>query len=220
MEEKKKSLVVITLISLVVLVVDLFLLLYEVILYQQNIVIVYREKLAIQLVIFAVTAGILIYLVMKKCTNIEKRNWILHKGVAIFFCVYVIGVCFVVFRDISIEAIKGCASMEYYKMQLTYSTNFIPFRVFTERGNYSTSISYYVQLFGNLVLFVPYGLLSPILWKKIRKTKMFLVITILLLFLVETIQFLCMCGSWDIDDIWLNLFGALLGFGMYKYGSR
>lgn len=124
---------------------------------------------------------------------------------------------FIVFRDISMEDVKSCASLEYYKMQLTYSTNFIPFHVFTERGNYSMSISYYVQLFGNLVLFLPYGLVLPILWKKIRGTKLFLVVTILGLFLVETIQFVFMCGSWDIDDILLNLFGALLGFGVYKW---
>lgn len=217
MEEKKKSLIWVTLISLVVLVVDLFWILYEVILYQQNIVIVYKEKLAIQLAVFAVAAGILLYVLMKKCTNIEKRNRILHKCVAAFFIVYVIGVCFIVFRDISMEDVKSCASLEYYKMQLTYSTNFIPFHVFTERGNYSMSISYYVQLFGNLVLFLPYGLVLPTLWKKIRGTKLFLAVTILGLFLVETIQFVFMCGSWDIDDILLNLFGALLGFGVYKW---
>ena len=74
------------------------------------------------------------------------------------------------------------------------------------------SLSYYVQLFGNLILFTPYGLLLPILWKKLRGTKIFLLVTLFLLLVVETIQFIFMCGSWDIDDILLNLIGALFGF--------
>ena len=50
----------------------------------------------------------------------------------------------------------------------------------------------------------------------INKVKNFIFTNIAIILVIEVLQFLSLSGSFDIDDLILNLLGALLIYGLYK----
>ena len=69
-----------------------------------------------------------------------------------------------------------------------------------------------VNFLGNIVLFIPWGILLPFYLKKVQSFKRFIALTTVALFSIETIQIFTMLGSFDIEDIFLNMTGACIGF--------
>lgn len=89
-------------------------------------------------------------------------------------------------------------------------------------------ISYYVKnvhsfddwffknLACNIIMFMPYGFLVPLFSKK-NKWWQVLIFGVILSVLLEVIQGLLGIGISDIDDVILNSFGLLVGYGIYKF---
>lgn len=89
-----------------------------------------------------------------------------------------------------------------------------------------TSIKSYVKLFskgyaydyvirnfiGNVIMFIPLGLFLPAVKRRFRRLKRFIPVVLLILLGIETSQLLLLRGVFDVDDIILNLLGALMGF--------
>lgn len=119
------------------------------------------------------------------------------------------------FRATDLTILEMGDTLEWYRFELGTS-NFVPFQVFADYSKYSHASDYFIQLIGNIVLFFPFGVLLPLIWKKTRNVKTFTIFTLILLVLVETVQFLTFNGSTDIDDIILNYVGALVGYGISK----
>ena len=70
----------------------------------------------------------------------------------------------------------------------------------------------FINLVGNVVMFVPLGVFLPLLWRKMRAYWRFFLLCALAIALVEAAQALLLRGSADIDDLILNLAGATIGF--------
>ena len=77
-------------------------------------------------------------------------------------------------------------------------------------------VRFLVNFIGNIVLFIPWGVLLPVCFKKLRSFRYFVALTLAVLILVETIQIFSMLGSFDIEDILLNMGGACAGFAFAK----
>ena len=92
-----------------------------------------------------------------------------------------------------------------YSMQGSINYNLIPFR------NISTQIKYITQwwalknLLGNIIPFIPFGFLLPIAYKKFSSS----------ILLIELFQFFTKLGSFDVDDIILNMVGIVCGYFMF-----
>lgn len=71
------------------------------------------------------------------------------------------------------------------------------------------------NLFGNIALFIPYGIFLPYLFKRLRKLWKVLLFGVVTIVCVELLQFLTLRGSCDIDDLILNMIGIFLGYLMY-----
>ena len=69
-----------------------------------------------------------------------------------------------------------------------------------------------INLVGNVVLFVPAGWLFPRVWPKMRNFFVYFAFCCGVIFLVETVQLFTLLGSFDVDDIILNLLGMTAGF--------
>jgi glycopeptide antibiotics resistance protein len=73
---------------------------------------------------------------------------------------------------------------------------------------------------GNLALFVPLGILLPLVSKRFQSFKRVLLSALMLSVSVEAIQFLLRFfgnpRAVDIDDVILNALGACVGFAIYK----
>ncbi|WP_081417175.1 VanZ family protein [Paenibacillus sp. Soil522] len=98
-----------------------------------------------------------------------------------------------------------------------YNYNVVPFytikKYIVHHDHFNFEI-WFKNLFGNIVLFIPIGLFLPLLNTKYRRVFILVAVAILLITAVELIQMLARVGSFDIDDIILNTFGALLGLLM------
>ena len=70
----------------------------------------------------------------------------------------------------------------------------------------------FVNLAGNVVMFLPLGVFLPLLFGKLRRYWRFLLVCALAIVLIEAAQALLLVGSADVDDLILNLCGASLGF--------
>lgn len=69
-----------------------------------------------------------------------------------------------------------------------------------------------INLLGNFALFMPFGYFIPRLFEKYRVFIKFILFAFVILLSIEAIQVLTLRGSFDVDDIILNLAGAVIGF--------
>ena len=113
-----------------------------------------------------------------------------------------------------------------YETQLRQNTNLIPFltiqnywNVLKHSDNQALWMHCFINLGGNLFLFIPAGWLFPRLWEKMRNFFRFFALCIGLIFFVEVIQLFTLLGSFDIDDLILNLLGMTMGFLIYAIGA-
>lgn len=73
------------------------------------------------------------------------------------------------------------------------------------------------NLLANLLMFVPMGMALPVLFEeKFNKLWKVVAFVILLVIVIEVVQFLTFSGSADIDDLILNTVGAIVGYGIIK----
>ena len=66
---------------------------------------------------------------------------------------------------------------------------------------------------------MPFAFFLPILLKKQKKFKNFLVTMLCIVIGIELLQFITMSGCCDIDDVILNVVGALVMFGILQIKS-
>ena len=77
-------------------------------------------------------------------------------------------------------------------------------------------VSSVVNLFGNIVAFAPFGFFLPMLCRTGRNVFGCVILSSLFSLAVETVQLFTKVGAFDVDDIFLNAIGGLLGFlGFY-----
>ncbi len=74
----------------------------------------------------------------------------------------------------------------------------------------------FINLGGNIGMFLPLGALLPACSERLRSLWKCLVLSFCILLLVESIQLFSLTGSFDIDDLILNLMGVALGYGLYR----
>ena len=76
------------------------------------------------------------------------------------------------------------------------------------------------NVLGNILLFVPFGALMIGFAKKIRGALASLGLSLASSFGFELIQFMYGIGEFDVDDIMLNVLGALLGYILVSFVCR
>lgn len=83
-----------------------------------------------------------------------------------------------------------------------------------ERNN--TSAEY--NIWGNLLGFIPFGLLLPLAFPWFRHLFKMLLAGFMVSLGYETTQLLTGLGIWDVDDLLLNTAGVLIGFIVFFIG--
>ncbi len=100
-----------------------------------------------------------------------------------------------------------------------YAYNLVPFDtieryvVYRDRFNFDT---WFKNLFGNVVLFIPIGAFLPLLDKRNRSGFRMVTVCVAMIGCVELAQMLLRVGSFDIDDIILNTAGAWIGLMLVR----
>ena len=99
-----------------------------------------------------------------------------------------------------------------------HGTNLIPLLVFVETYRevfVNGNINYFlINFVGNIVMFIPFGLFIPFLWKTSGKRTVFIGFCVSLF--IESCQLFLTRGT-DIDDLMLNTVGVLIGVFLYGF---
>jgi glycopeptide antibiotics resistance protein len=76
------------------------------------------------------------------------------------------------------------------------------------------------NLLGNLLPFLLMGIFLPVLFEKMRRFGWFVLTQYCVITVFETIQLVTTTGSFDVDDILLNLVGAVIGWLLWMAFHR
>lgn len=75
---------------------------------------------------------------------------------------------------------------------------------------------WFINVWGNILFFLPYGFLGPLVFKSIRCKMGIFIFALLIPLMIEVSQELLSLGVYDIDDIILNFIGIIFGYLILK----
>ena len=103
----------------------------------------------------------------------------------------------------------------YIKIGLQLA-NFTPFESISDNIHHLSSNDL-INLFGNIAIFMPYGIFLQFMSQNPRMSfKGVFAMSLGLSFSLECLQLIFSIGSFDVDDLILNVSGGLLGYGVFK----
>ncbi len=76
--------------------------------------------------------------------------------------------------------------------------------------------SFVVNILGNVFAFAPFGFMLPLLNERYRKLFRVFFSSLFFSLSVEVVQMLLMVGIFDVDDLFLNTLGGLLGYLTFR----
>ena len=130
----------------------------------------------------------------------------------IFFVAYMILALYFMFFS---ETLDRTMVSDQYRYNLTLFKEIT--RFWNMRHTYGWNITI-INLLGNVVCFMPFGFLLPMVSKR-SVFKNFLSVTFLAMLFsigIETAQLVTKVGAFDVDDIFLNTIGGLLVYIFLK----
>ncbi|HET7658191.1 MAG TPA: VanZ family protein [Bacillales bacterium] len=86
-------------------------------------------------------------------------------------------------------------------------------RLMVDSGNFQL---FFDNVVGNILLFLPFGFLLTLLIKKLRNLFLMFAVAIVTSFSIEIAQYEFANRIFDIDDIFLNVVGAMVGWMAVK----
>ena len=107
-----------------------------------------------------------------------------------------------------------------YSMQGSINYNLIPFRSMSAQIERITQWWALKNLLGNIIPFIPFGFLLPVTYKKFSSAISVFVIGLASILVIESFQFFTKLGSFDVDDIILNMIGIVCGYVIFLVTNR
>jgi len=100
--------------------------------------------------------------------------------------------------------------------------NFVPFSTLQFFYRMKSSYSYYVakNILGNIIGFIPLGILLPIMSTRLQRILRTTGVVFLISLSFETIQLITNLGVFDVDDLILNTIGGAIGYLIYSISKR
>ena len=155
-------------------------------------------------------------------TRMKKKglrvNWYHEVGL----CLFIMFIAGVASQTVIPKLEIGNASMGIINGNLSGGINLIPGMVFVDiyRECFVNHYPLYfvINVLGNICLFLPIGFGIPLLWKDVSAKKVLLIALLSSLF-IELCQFPQPRGA-DIDDLWINVLGAITGCAFYIFLNK
>ena len=96
----------------------------------------------------------------------------------------------------------------------------LPFRVnlvpFVHLLRFGTKRDLILNLAGNVAMFIPGGIILPVLWKKLRSFPKTVAAGAFISLCIELLQLPFFGRATDVDDLILNTLGCAAGYGIYS----
>lgn len=131
-------------------------------------------------------------------------------------------ICFVIYLIALVYFLFFCEQFGRMPSE-NYRYNFVPFQEIARYIRYRHNIGwnhFMINVFGNILCFMPFGFALPILSEKQRHWWKVTGQSFLASFLIEGIQLVSKVGSCDVDDIILNTCGGALGYLLFVIGLQ
>ena len=128
----------------------------------------------------------------------------------VLFLIYMILLIYLLFFAESYGRARGLEEYHY---------NLVPFREIRRYLCYPEVLGTYAvvtNLAGNVIGFLPFGVILPVLKRNLRSFWKILLLSFELSGMIEVTQLLTRVGSFDVDDIILNTLGGVLGYGIFS----
>ncbi|SET84286.1 VanZ like family protein [[Clostridium] aminophilum] len=96
-----------------------------------------------------------------------------------------------------------------------YSYNLVPLREIRRFYEYRKTLgfgAFFLNTYGNVICFLPFGFILPIITKIGESCFTTVLLSFMLSLSIETAQLAFKVGSFDVDDMILNLLGGLVGY--------
>lgn len=168
----------------------------------QEIIGIVREYFSLALILVIALAGIFLlvyFMIYKKWFKGKKRLTKKKLLLLVMFSGYVIMVIGVTFLN------RGSSYPEGIDLSL--------FSSYREAW-YSFSVRHWQSIYLNMLMFIPFGILFPLLHPRFRKAVWTIGVAALCTLTIESVQLLTGYGLFVVDDLFNNLLGAVIGYGL------
>lgn len=123
----------------------------------------------------------------------------------------------VLFKTHGSRILLEAMSAERLQFRLRYVANFVPLKTIMNYLDGTNAFRVVLEnLAGNIVIFVPMGFAVPLLFPKVKRAWHTAGIALLSSLALEVVQLVTGLGSFDVDDLLLNVAGAMLGWLVYR----
>ncbi len=153
----------------------------------------------------------------RRLTGLGLTTTALHEGVLVVFMMFLAGLLWLTV----LPKITWAEGRLVFQAEGIGEINLKPFVIFRQSrilARQGVKSYFLINFWGNILMFVPIGLLPPLLWRKGRWWKAVLS-GFLLSMTIELCQIPISRGT-DIDDLWLNTLGTAVGYGLYALTRR
>ena len=158
----------------------------------------------------AVTAGWILFRAVA-CLKSKKWDWKLEAK-QIFFLINLLVLTRITFYPMS--TVDGNVQPLIFDAAAAF-----PFRVnlipFVNMLDHDTAFDAIINLAGNFAMFIPTGIMMPLIYKKINTLKKVMLTGAAISLAIEILQLPFAVRASDVDDLILNTAGCLAGFGIY-----
>ena len=142
----------------------------------------------------------------------KKKYTILTK---ITFAIYLLIVVKFILLRYPVDQMLEWIRRGYYDVPM--SINIIPFKTMAMYMKGEPTIKIAVRnMVGNIIFFMPFGFLVPMILKEINSYKKIIIVSFAFSLSLEIAQIMIRVGSFDIDDLILNTAGAVLGYVLLR----
>ncbi|MFZ7120025.1 MAG: VanZ family protein [Eubacteriaceae bacterium] len=170
------------------------------------------EGLLVSTLFFCVPTGFATFLLISITQDEQKKYKLIKILIYMLFFFYILLLLSILFfRGMRVYNFSNRNS---FNLHIQLNANFVPFKTIFNYIYYflNDTINKNIiieNLLGNLLLFAPMGIFLPCLFSRLKSYKKFIITLLIILVGVETAQLITYSGSFDIDDIILNLTGAV-----------
>lgn len=166
---------------------------------------------------------------MRKVKILKLIKKIIHtlgqqqKLAVILFCLYLLILAKLIILKLPLHMTIEILEDWHFEKVLTHllDSNMTPFHTINNyliayrNQSVSDTILFY-NLVGNVIAFIPFGILYPLCLGSQHKFFRVMKGSFLYIGMIELTQLVTVLGSFDVDDFILNLLGTLMGYIIYK----
>ena len=157
------------------------------------------------------------YLLIRRPWRFTGRYGRLREWLLGIFTIFMLGLLFMTFRG-TYAAPRQMLESALERIETRQDISFVPLKNLRYMYLYWDRELFIMNLLGNTLMFIPWGFMRPLLWKKQQGLRRAIFGAIGLTVFIEFVQ-LFIGRSVDIDDIILNFAGSMAGSGLYALVS-